>query len=617
MGVVWKAHDEELERTVALKVLPEMVAGDPDALRELKRETQHCLELTHPNIVRVYDFLNDGRGAAIAMEFVEGETLARRRASAPSGCMDVAELAPLVRQLCAALDYAHTKARVVHRDLKPANLLVTQTGELKISDFGIARSLTETHTRLTGRTPGDTSGTLPYMSPQQVQGRKPTVTDDIYSLGATLYDLLTGRPPFHRGDAYSLMLQIRENAPLALAAQRAELESKGAPIPREWEETILACLAKEPDGRPRSAGEVAARLGIAVAEFAEAKAVIETSVAVPRAAVAEAVRLGSPQAVPPLESAGEHQRAESGESRREPLRAEAPRSRRRWLIAAAAAVILLGLGGYLFRPRGGAIPPEELTAANPETSAGAEKLPRPQAGRAWTVPDLDLQMAYIRPGTFTMGSPSSEEDRYDDEGPQTRVKLTRGYWLGRTEVTQRQWEALRGNNPATFKGADRPVEQVSWTEAMEFCRKLTEGERSAGRLPDGYAYTLPTEAQWEYACRAGTTRPYAGSGNLDEMGWFRSNSGNTTHPVAQKRSNAWGLYDMHGNVREWCLNWNDNYPGGSITDPAGPAAGSRRVNRGGDWNNSARFCRSTDRGALKPGTRFFYLGFRLALAPSP
>jgi tetratricopeptide (TPR) repeat protein len=224
-------------------------------------------------------------------------------------------------------------------------------------------------------------------------------------------------------------------------------------------------------------------------------------------------------------------------------------------------------------------------------------------------------MAYIRPGTFTMGSPASESGRSSDEGPQTQVTLTEGYWLGKTEVTQAQWEALMESIPSKFMGPDRPVEQVFWSDAMEFCRKLTERERSAGRLPEGYEYTLPTEAQWEYACRAGTTGQYGGDGNLDDMGWYRQNSGNTTHPVGQKQANAWGLYDMHGNVWEWCLDWYGNYPGGSVRDPTGPASGTGRVGRGGGWGSYAIGCRSAFRSGGVSGYRFNGLGFRLALAP--
>ena len=228
----------------------------------------------------------------------------------------------------------------------------------------------------------------------------------------------------------------------------------------------------------------------------------------------------------------------------------------------------------------------------------------------FAIAELGIEMIAIPAGTFEMGS----ENGNSDEKPVTRVTFSKPFWLGKTEVTQGQWQALMGSNPANFKGDDRPVETVSWDDAMEFCRKLTERERVAGRLPEGYAYTLPTEAQWEYACRAGTTGDYAG--NLDDMGWYDKNSGSTTHPVAQKQANAWGLYDMHGNVWEWCLDWYaEKLPGGSVTDPAGPSAGTDRVSRGGGWISGAGFCRSAHRYWYVPGNRFNFLGFRVSLAP--
>ena len=235
---------------------------------------------------------------------------------------------------------------------------------------------------------------------------------------------------------------------------------------------------------------------------------------------------------------------------------------------------------------------------------------------------VDLGMNWIEPGTFLMGSPEDELGRFDDE-TQHQVTLTKGYWLGKYEVTQAQYEAVTGENPSKFIGADRPVEKVSWNDAMEFCKKLTEIEKAAGRLPEGYEYTLPTEAQWEYACRAGTTTALNSGKNLssqnkcpemDEVGWYKYNSDETTHPVGQKLPNAWGLYDMHGNVWEWCLDWYGAYPTSSVTDPKGPSTGSDRVVRGGSWNYYAYYCRSAYRNYGDPGYHGS-IGFRVALAP--
>lgn len=273
MGVVWRARDEKLDRLVALKFLPPEVAADAEAVRDLKLETRRCLDLTHANIVRVYDFIEEEAGAAIAMEYVEGESLARIKAAAPGGCLAAGDLTSFVAQLCAALRYAHQVAKVAHHDLKPANVLVTKEGVLKVTDFGIARSLTETQSRLTAKA-GGTSGTVLYMSPQQLAGEKPTAADDIYALGALLYELLTGKPPFFRGDAVSLRQQVLEKNPGPLDAHRREVGCTGLEIPAAWSETILACLAKQPGDRPASADEVATRLGVTLEPMATTRTIL-------------------------------------------------------------------------------------------------------------------------------------------------------------------------------------------------------------------------------------------------------------------------------------------------------------------------------------------------------
>ncbi|HOY58437.1 MAG TPA: formylglycine-generating enzyme family protein [Verrucomicrobiota bacterium] len=239
-------------------------------------------------------------------------------------------------------------------------------------------------------------------------------------------------------------------------------------------------------------------------------------------------------------------------------------------------------------------------------------------------------MVWIPLGTFTMGSPPSERYRYSDEGPQTVVTLTKGFWLGKYEVTQREYLAVMGTNPSHFTGdLDRPVETVTWHNATNYCGKLTEQERAAGRLPAGYEYRLPTEAQWEYACRAGTTTRYSFGDALecddlcgacpigDEYMWWCGNSGEQTHRVGQKLPNLWGLHDMHGNVYEWCADWYDSYPGGSVTDPTGPSSGSHRVYRGGSWYYFGQYCRSAHRIGDDPEYRYYYLGFRPVLVAVP
>ena len=233
-----------------------------------------------------------------------------------------------------------------------------------------------------------------------------------------------------------------------------------------------------------------------------------------------------------------------------------------------------------------------------------------EGGGNRTIDDLGLTLIWIAPGSFSMGSASAGTDR---ERPVTQVTLTRGFWLGRTEVTQAQWTALMESNPSHFKGDSLPVELVNWNEVMEFCQKLTERERAAGRLSADLAYTLPTEAQWEYACRAGTTSDTSPA-NLDELAWHMANSGEQTHPVGQKQANPWGLYDMYGNVWEWCLDWYGDYAGGSVADPRGVPAGPGRIIRGGSWRGSAVDCRAPYRSAKEWDHRRHGLGLRLALS---
>jgi len=237
----------------------------------------------------------------------------------------------------------------------------------------------------------------------------------------------------------------------------------------------------------------------------------------------------------------------------------------------------------------------------------------PVPGRPWEIAHLGLKLVWIEPGTFLMGGQESVMR------PVTQVTLTEPYWLGQTTVTQQQYEEVMGNNPSHFKetGKDAPVESVSWNDAMEFCQKLTAREGAARRLPAGYQFTLPTEAQWEYACRAGTTGDFAGTGKLDDMGWYKENSGGTMHPVGMKQPNAWGLYDMQGNVMEWCRDWFGIYSGGSVINPTGPTSDpefGHRVNRGGCWGLGAAMCRAAFRSGLSPDWRIRFLGFRLALS---
>jgi len=223
-----------------------------------------------------------------------------------------------------------------------------------------------------------------------------------------------------------------------------------------------------------------------------------------------------------------------------------------------------------------------------------------------------IEMVRLREGKFTMGSQASEAGRFPDEGPQHEVRLL-SFYIGKYEVTQAQWRTVASlakvssglkPNPSHFKGDDLPVENVSWTEAVEFCARLSQAT--------GKTYRLPTEAEWEYAARAMTTGPY--DGDLNEVGWYADNSAKTTHPVGRKKANGFGLYDMRGNVSEWCRDWyaENYYSQGASVDPVGPSTGSARMVRGGGWDHSAEYLRSAIRNPIAPGIRLNSVGFRIA-----
>jgi len=234
--------------------------------------------------------------------------------------------------------------------------------------------------------------------------------------------------------------------------------------------------------------------------------------------------------------------------------------------------------------------------------------------------DLDggvtLEMVLIPAGEFLMGSPDSDKDARGAEKPQHQVRITKPFYLGKYEIQQEQWEAVMGNNPSTFKGAKNPVEQVSWDDCQEFLGKL-----NAKTAEQGSKFVLPTGAEWEYACRGRSTTRFSfgdAARSLGEYAWYKDNSEQKTHPVGNKKPNAWGLYDMHGNVWEWCHDLYDGkyYSNSATDDPQGPSLGSRRVLRGGSWRIPAGICRSAGCDSGVPGYRDAGLGFRIARVPA-
>jgi formylglycine-generating enzyme required for sulfatase activity len=293
------------------------------------------------------------------------------------------------------------------------------------------------------------------------------------------------------------------------------------------------------------------------------------------------------------------------------------------VMAADVAHETMNLTGDRQRPfMTGSIVTERRYSLNPagaRPTTTVQPTPVPQPAPTPT----PANMVRINGGTFTMG----------DSNNGTRQVTVSSFYMGRTEVTQREYEEVTGHNPSNFKGANLPVENVTWFDAVEYCNRksqkegLTPAYTITGRTPaSGYpitaatvtwnrganGYRLPTEAEWEYACRAGTTTPYHSGTSVDAAGWYEGNSGGQTQPVGLKQPNSWGLYDMHGNVWEWCWDWYGNYPNTAQTDPAGALSGSYRMRRGGSWVNSSSSATSAYRISLNPHYWYYYLGFRVS-----
>jgi serine/threonine protein kinase len=363
-AVVWKAHDRLLGKDVALKVLHAGIADDPAAVEEMKRETLRSRELTHPNIVQTYDFVQDGSVVAIAMELIDGDTMATLAARRENGCFNPPDLASWMADVCDALDFAHSekggKKPVVHHDLKPSNFIVDRYGTAKVLDFGIAKSVAETRYQHTGMF--EVAGTPPYMSPQQLRGQRPRPSDDIYSFGATLFALLTRTPPFFRGD---IQMQITNEIPPTMNARRTELGIDEPPIPLEWEETVAQCLAKDPAVRPKTMNEVAVSLGVREPTSRRMTASTEPT---PRRARPGGTAAASAGADPP-----------STRTRPMPRRRKPARAPRVVLAVVLFAALVLWPGGSSDSPESGSLsaPAADVAstaqdvAANPATEAAA------------------------------------------------------------------------------------------------------------------------------------------------------------------------------------------------------------------------------------------------------
>ncbi len=646
MGSVWLAEDLKLDgKQFAIKMLPSVLAGKKGAYRQVKAEALMAMKLAHPNIAIVRAFEEDeGGNPFLVMDYIDGEPL--DDILAERGPLSEEETVRLLGPVAAALDYAHSQG-VVHRDVKPGNVMVRKDGTPFVLDFGIAREIQETLTRVTGKL---SSGTLLYMSPEQLHGRSPKAAQDVYSFAAMAYECLAGSPPFSRGQ---IEYQIDHDAPEELPAGVSPALRKG----------VMAGLAKEAGDRP---GSCAAVLGGRDIENIENRGADNESRRTDTGKREDRGRAGGDVYLRKVRLENEL-KAAGGKSVTEGERAELGRIRELW--AAGAEALKNGARGDaagLFAKAEESLgawksgvtarkakereeeaarskAEEERRRAEAERRSAAERAAREKqaaeersaaerraAERARSMARVRKLVGWLVVGGLLCWGVAagvgkvrwSEESRKAREAAEKRVAegaeksvdlgggvslemvaCPGGLWMGKYEVTQEQWESVMGNNPSSFKGDNLPVETVSWNDCQDFVGKLNA---TPGARASGLTFRLPTEEEWETACRAGAPKSadyckLADGTQITEKTLSkvaRYGKGWDDGPVAVGSflPNAWGLYDMHGNVGEW----------------TSTADGGNRVFRGGSFDFTAVYCTAGYRFWDYPDVANRLLGLRLA-----
>ena len=605
-GITYLVRELNLEKLFAMKeLLPDGIAmrrtgdtsyvesksqsaeGDFAATRKyFISEARILAKMNHPAVVGVQRLMEANGTCYMVMDYVEGDTLGdhlKKRGGVLSGAD---EFKQIFYPLMSGLEILHDQG-IIHRDIKPGNIMVKPDGSPILLDFGAA---TQVQAKTMTITQMLSAGYSPFE--QYTSRAKQGPYTDIYALGATMLKCITGDKPDDASDrVYGDSYQPLAQNPAYLGAYDSAILS-----------AVDAALMMDAAQRPQNITQWQAVMS---GGDAGANAPSRGSEVSPVASEAQTARDDTSQGGAVASQA--------------PLVTK-PKGGKTALVTALTAILLLGafalIMKFVLQDESGVQKQEEVSEAQLAKDQELAETGSRQAGDELkvTIAGEEVMFRWCPPtgeAGFMMGSPTNETDRDSDE-KQHAVVLTKGFWLMETEVTQGLWQAVMGENPSSFKkGDDYPVEQVSWEDCDNFIKKLN----ASGKLPQGLKAALPTEAQWEYACRAGSRGAYAG--DLLIMGWYEINSGNTTHAVRQKKPNEWGMYDMHGNVWEWCADWNDKDYYSAVAagrDPKGPGAnGQNRVLRGGGWVSYARSCRSANRDGGRPGNRGIINGFRLSL----
>ena len=527
------------------------------------KEACHIAQLEHPNIVSIIDVFEENSTAYYVMRYAPNGSLEAKVNR--EGFLSEAEATRYILKVADALRFVH-EHKLTHLDVKPDNILLSEKDEPWLVDFGLSKQY-DYAGKATSFTPlGYSNGYAPIE--QYMPGGAGTFSpeSDIYSLGATFYKLLTGVTPPNASSVANEGLPIQA------------LKDKGVS-----QQTIYVIFQAMEHLRKDRLHDMGSFIRLLSEEQAQTKPQSE-----------EETEVSTKMDTEDAQHSPEQERTNKTENKRVI----------NLVIVIATLVVCVAIVSLL-KNTIQASPNEEVEYTKDSIVADE---PRAKEAKRIVVNDISFKMIPVEGGTFTMGATSEMTEPFDDEKPTHQVTLS-SYYIGETEVTQALWEAVMGSNPSYVKGDNRPVEYVSWHDCQTFINRLNS--------LTGKRFRLPTEAEWEFAARGGNKScgyQYSGSDELSDVAWYKHNCGECTHPVKTKLPNELGIYDMTGNVWEWCSDWDGPYSAANQTNPDGPSSGTHRVNRGGGWRTAADRSRITYRGNDLPETREIGLGLRLALS---
>ncbi len=532
----------------------EAADGLKDFISEARRLNSLCGQCR--NIVPVDEVFEANGTACYVMEFLDGGSLADYVKK--HGALSVGVAKKILKPVADAVAFLHSN-RITHLDIKPGNIMFRSNGEPVLIDFGLAKHYDRRgNATTTVRTLAYSAGFSP--AEQYVGLKQFSPQSDVYALAATFANMLTGKTP---PEAIDLEFSLNDWSVC---------------LPEEVRPAVVHAMAYSRKDRTLSVCDFVKEL------YGNEPSVVEKPVS-------------QPAAEPTVESKTE-------------VIGEGKKSTKKWWIIAAcvleAVAAVVGIVCDKFLSVGEDMEQKTEQKTEPKTES-APQLVAVEGSRTFTVNGVKFTMVPVEGGTFTMGATSEQgSDARDGEKPAHQVTLS-DYYIGQTEVTQALWKAVMGSNPSDSKGDNLPVEQVSWDDCQVFIQKLNQ--------LTGKQFRLPTEAEWEYAARGGRKSrgyKYAGGNDIGSVAWYNSNSRDETHTVATKQANELGVYDMSGNVWEWCSDWYDGYQSSSQSDPQRPSLGSCRVNRGGSCYCNAGDCRVSYRFFGTPDFRYNDLGLRLS-----